>query len=114
MIELGETAGVAYAGPVIGKSYSRATASTKAAASRKFAYDDRAAAVIQNPFRSKLSQFVTEQFPDSNQIFREAQASLNSSKFSMVKLQREFIEALRAQANVEPKRAFQLLKTITV
>jgi hypothetical protein len=114
MVEIGNTAGIAYAGPVIGAKNGQIPNSTKAAASGKVAYDDRAAAVIQNAFRLELSQFVTEQFPDSKQIFREAQASLNSSKFSMVKLQQEFIETLRAQANVEPSRAFQLLKPFTV
>ena len=114
MVELGNTAGVAYAGPVIDKTYSRASGSTKAAASGVDAYNDRAAAVIQNACRIKLTQFVTDQLPDSKQIFREMQKSLNSSKSSLVRLQQEFIEALRVQANVDPNRANQLLNIITV
>jgi hypothetical protein len=109
MIELGNTAGVASAEPVIGKIYSRASGATTAAHSVVDAYNDRAAAVIQNPFRSQLTQFVTDQRQDSKQIFGEMQKGLNSSKFSLARLQEEFIEALRAQANVEPTRAVRLL-----
>ena len=114
MLELGNKVGLAYTEPVIGKTHNRASGTTKAAPSGLDAYNDRAAAVIQNAFRSELTKFVTKQLPNSKQIFREMQKSLNSSKSSLVKLQQEFIEALKAQANVQPNRAFQLLNTITV
>jgi len=114
MIELGMPANSALAAPVIGTKYSKTPGPTKAAASGRFDYDDRAAAAIQNPFRSELTQFATDKLPDSNQLYKEMQANLNSGNFSLSRLQEEFVEALRSQAKVDPTRAVDLLKSIIV
>lgn len=114
MIELGNAPNPASARPVIGAKYEQTPASTKAAGSGEADYNDRAAAAIQNPYRSELTQFATDQIPDSKQLYKEMQANLNSSKFSLARLQEQFIEALRAQANVDPARAVDLLKAIIV
>lgn len=109
MFEVGTTAGAAYAGPATGAAYSQTSGSTKAAASRKVADDDRAAATILNSNRSKHSRPSPEQGPDGEQQLGVMQASEESVKSSLAAIRKGAVEAIRSQANVEPDRALQLL-----
>ncbi len=103
MLEVGTTAGAAYVGPVTGAVYSQTSGSTKAAASRKAADDDRAAATILNPNRSKHSR------PGREQRLSDTKPSLELVRSSLALFREGTLEAMRFQASVEPDRALQLL-----
>ena len=110
MFVAGTTAGAAYAGPVTGAVYSLTSGSTKSAASRKVADDDRAAATILNPNRSKHSCPSSGQIPGGEQQVSDMRASLELVRSSLALSRGDTLKAMRLQANAEPDRALQLLE----
>ena len=110
MVELGITAGAVHAGPVIGKTYSQTSGSTRTAASRNVADDDSAGAIIRNPLRSDNSHFRPEQFSDGERQSSKMRADSELSRYSLTQIRAGGHEALRVQANAEPDRAVHLLE----
>ncbi|MHC4424628.1 MAG: hypothetical protein ACYSYV_00880 [Planctomycetota bacterium] len=58
------------------------------------------------------TQFTAEQIPDVQQHMAELHATLELEKFSLQRIHKEALKALRGQANLEHERVFLLLKDV--
>ena len=109
MVAVDTTAGPAYAEPVARAAHKRTSGSTKAAALRKVADDDRAAATIRKPLPLEHSRLGHGLIPDDEQQSSVMRATIEFVRSSLTSIHEEATKAIRLQANVGSDRALQLL-----
>jgi len=109
MVAVDTTVGPAYPEPVARAAHKRTSGSTKPAALRKVADDDRAAATIRKPPPSEHSRLGHGLIPEDEQQLSVMRANIEFVRSSLTLIREGAPKSIRLQANVESDRALQLL-----